>query len=427
MAHRDLLVEDEARTLRAIGSAARAERRSAAADVSSLKGPSDVLINVLGGASASGARVNTSTALGVSTVYACTQILSGAIGRLPIKLYQKTAKGREEVTDHPAAELLSKSPDGIRTAMQFKQANEAGACLRGNYYSRIIRDAYFQPIALKYMDQMAVEAWSTPDGNPFYRYRGEVLPAYEVFHHKDMSLDGIVGLSPVTCMRNQIGLAITTQEHGSRFFNNGAAPSMVLVAPLGATKAQMDLIRDEVNRNHVGSANHGKPFIAAGGVAVSSLSLSNQDSQFLESRKFDIEEIARAYRVPLFLLQSTEKSTSWGTGIESISLGFVNYSLSDRLERWEQEADMALLTEADRKAGYYFNFSLRALLAGSHADRAAFYRIMREICAMSVNEIRRAENLNDLPDYIGDNYTLPTNGNAGAPTPAQNQQQQAAA
>lgn len=408
----DLLREDEARSKRASRSLASAEKRQAAL-TSSINAPSDRLLQALGYPVKSGAVINSDTALTISSVYACTQIISGIIARLPIRLLQTTASGVEEITDHPAVSLIKISPDGYRTPFAWRQMIESAALLRGNGFARIVRNAFFEPVALKWLHPVKVEVWMTADGTPFYRHNGEVLQPHDIFHHREMSLDGIVGLSPVTCMREQMGLAITTQEHGSRYFSNGAQPGIVLTAPLGATKAQMDQIRDEVNKNHGGVANSNKPFVAYGGLTVSTVSLTNEDSQFLESRKFDIEEIARAYRVPLHLLQSTEKTTSWGSGVEQLNRAFVDYSLADRLTRWEQELSMSLLTEDDRLAGMYFKFNTDELTRGTALERAQTHQIYRNIGVESINDVREAEHMNDLPDNIGDRYDLPFNGNGG--------------
>jgi len=408
----DLLREDDARSKRASRHFATVEKRQAAL-TSSINAPSDRLLQALGYPVKSGAVINSDTALTISSVYACTQIISGIIARLPIRLLQTTASGVEEVRDHAACPLIQLSPDGYRTPFAWRQMIESAALLRGNGFSRIIRNQFFEPVALKWLHPVKVEVWMTADGTPFYRHNGEVLQTTDVFHHKEMSLDGITGLSPVTCMREQMGLAITTQEHGSRYFSNGAAPGIVLMAPLGATKAQMDQIRDEVNKNHGGVANSNKPFVAYGGLTVSTVSLSNQDSQFLESRKFDIEEIARAYRVPLHLLQSTEKTTSWGSGVEQLNRAFVDYSLADRLTRWEQELSMALLTEKDRASGMFFKFDTDELTRGTALERAQTHQIYRNIGVESINDVREAEHMNDLPDNIGDRYDMPFNGNGG--------------
>jgi len=307
---------------------------------------------------------------------------------------------------------------------------DVAALLRGNGFSKIIRRAGVI-VALEWMDPQSIEFWRTQEGEPFYRYRGEVLLPYQVFHHRDMTLDGVIGIAPVTCMREQIGLALSTQEHGARFFSNGASPAVVFTAPLNTTKEQMDRIRDEITKNHGGVSNSSKPFIAYGGLTVSAINMSNADAQFLESRKFDVEEIARAYRVPKHLLQSSDGMTTWGTGIEGLNRGFFDYSLADRVERWEQELNLSLLTTKELQDGYRFCFDLHDLLSGSATERATYYQTMRNIGALSVNDVRRKEGFNDLPPAIGDDYQLKFNGSGGTPasgaeknTPSEQKQEQ---
>jgi HK97 family phage portal protein len=407
------------RGLRALGY----ELRSTAPSISSMSNPSESLLATFGFPTKSGASVTFDTAPTISAVYGCMQILSGLLARLPLRLIQKTAKGTEVITDHVVWPLINVSPDGIRNPFAWRQLMEAQILTRGNAYSRIRRNQFFEPVALEWMNPIHVECWRTEDGEVFYRYKGKVLYSYEVFHHREMSMDGIIGLSPVTAMREAMGVALVTQEHASRYFSNGAAPSVVFTAPLGATKDQMDRIRDEILKNHGGVANSGKPMVAYGGLTISPISLTNEDSQFLESRKFDVEEIARAYRVPLHLLQSTEKTTSWGSGVEQLNRAFVDYSLADRMRRWESELDMALLTDKERSKGLGFKFDTSEMTRGTVIERAQYYQAMRNIGAFSVNDVREMEGFNDLPDNIGDNYLLKFNGTGGTSPADQNSEQ----
>lgn len=375
------------------------------------------MLGALGGLpSKSGAPVNADSAMTVSTVYAGVTLISGLLARLPINLLRSTSTGCEilEPREHPAINLIRQTPDGHRSAFSWRQSVNAQAILRGNGPSLIIRDATYRPTELRWMDVAEFEVWRTPDGEPFYRYRGKVYRSWEILNRKDFTLDGISGVSVVERMREQIGLAITTQEHGARHFANGASPSIVLTAPLSATQAQMDMIRAEVTKNNGGVINAGRPFVAYGGLTASALSLSNQDSQFLESRKFDVEEIARALRVPKHLLQSNEGATSWGTGLEQLNRAFIDFSLADRISGHEEELDMGLLSDADKDDGLYFKYDTSDLTAGSNNDRANYYQIMRNIGAMSINDVREREGMNDLPDHLGDVYDLPFNGNGGS-------------
>jgi HK97 family phage portal protein len=409
VAHRSLLAALESQAF-AGGGFRAGERRSTA--FSSISAPSDRLLQSLGYPVKSGATVNADTAINVSTVYACAQLLSGVLARLPLRLLDTTSAGYDVITDHPACKLVQRTPDGFRTAFAWRQMMELGALLRGNAPSFIERNAYFEPSALRWMNPALFEIWRTQAGDPFYRYNGAVLNFGDVLVHKEMSLDGISGISPITAMREQIGLAITTQEHGSRYFSNGASPGVVLTAPLGATKEQMDRIRDEVAKNHGGVANSGKPFVAYGGLTVSTVSLSNADSQFLESRAFDVEEIARAFRVPTHLVNG-KGASSWGTGIETMNRAFLDYSLRDRLTRFEDELNLSLLSEKDKDDGLYFKHDVSELTVGTALERAQTHQIYRNIGVESINDARKAEGMNDLPDNIGDRYDLPFNGNGG--------------
>jgi HK97 family phage portal protein len=408
----DLLAVDERRSQVAAGIFAIEKRGD---PISNLTNPQPWLLNHLSLPTKSGAAVSDNTALGIGTVWACAQIISGLLSRLPINLVQETAAGDVEVKDHPAVRLLSVTPDGVRTSFAWRQMMNVAALLRGNGLSRIRRDRKFQLLGIDYLNPNETQFRTTTDGDPIYTFRGQLIPPHEIFHHRDMTRDGVTGLSLVACLREELGMAITTQEHGARFFANGATPGVVLSAPLTATKEQMDRIRSELEKNHGGVANANKPFVAYGGLTVSPIQISNQDAQFLESRKFDVEAVARAFRVPKHLVQSSEGTTSWGTGIEGLNRGFFDFGLADRVRAWEQELTFSLLTTSEQNEGLRFKFDLHDLLSGSAADRAAYYQIMRNICAMSVNEVRRKEGLRELPDNIGDDYRLTFNGSGGTP------------
>jgi len=384
------------------------------AGVSDFGQPQSWLLNFLGLPSKSGAAVSHTTAMNIPTVYACVNILSEAMATIPLRLYRKTANGREEATDLDLYDLMVTSPDGFRTAFEWRRFMQACLSWRGNAYSRIYRNTYGEPERIIPLNPEFVSIWPQADGTALYRYKSENIPFTDIVHLKGLSTNGWIGHSPITLMREALGLALTTEEHASRHFANGATPGGLLVVPKNLTSQQLEELEAQWDTKHRGVGSVNRPMIASGGLDWKQIGLSNEDSQFLASREFQVDEIAMGFRVPVVLIRNTSKASSWGTGIETITQGFVKFTLAPLARSWEQSLDLSLLTYAQRKAGYYFSFDFRSLMRGDAKTRAAFYQTMRNIGAMSVNEIRAEEHFNDLPDNIGDDYRLPFNGTGGA-------------
>lgn len=415
MAHRtahDLLSEDLARTQRAVGSSVLEKRHKAGA----LNDPS-VIGEIFGARTASGATVSESTALTESAVNACVSILADMIGTLPLKLYRKTADGREEAVDHPASDLVTVSPNGHHSPLEFRRLLQVGVGLGGNGYALVTRDSRFQPIALNRIAPNKVSVTTLADGSPVYRVQGieRALTRKDIIHVFDLSVDGITGVSPIRMLREDIGLALTQREEASRVYSNGARFPGFLISPQAVNEKQLKDTREQWQARYSGAANAGKtPVLHGGWDYKSTEGMTLADAEFLASRAFSVQTIARYYRVPLFLLQSTEKTTSWGSGLEQMNQAMLTYSLNPRLANWEQALGMTLLTSQERRSGLYFKFNRSALLQASTEARANFYRVMRDIGVFSINDIRRKEEENDLPDNIGDNYLQPFNGSGGA-------------
>ena len=381
----------------------------------SLSSPEQWLVEVFGGgATKSGAKVSPDTALTVSTVFACTRILAESVASLPLKLYRKTADGREEASDHPLFSLLKDGPNEGQTSFEWREMMQGHLALRGNGYSRVRRNSYFEVTAIEPIHPCDIQPRKLPSGRIVYDVKSETLLPTDVLHLRGLSTDGVCGLSPVRLMRESIGLALTTQEHGAKSFANGNRFPGILKAPGSVTPDQIKQIRDVWDSQRSGD-NASKAPVVGGGLDWISVGMRNDEAEFLGSRRFEVEEIARAYRIPLHLLQSTEKTTTWGSGVEQLNLGFLNYTLQPWLVRWEQRLN-TLLTEDERKEGLYFSFNLNALMRGDAKSRAEFYKIMREIRGITVNELREREELNDFPDAIGDNPREGFNGQGGGAT-----------
>lgn len=380
------------------------------------------LIEALGATSASGASVTESTAATVPIVMACVGVLADMIAMLPLKLYRKTADGREEASEHPAHRLVSQAPGELHTPFELRQLAQSGVALGGNGYVRVFRDRFFQPAELQWLRPIDVqpELLRTRSGRLFARYHvkheSAPLDRSSLVHVRALSTNGLTGLSPVRALRESIGLSLTQREQAGKIYANGARFPGYLTAPPTLTKQQVDYSRDEWEAKQSGTANAGKNPILWGGwqyTATNGMSLA--DAEFLQSRKFERTEIATLYRIPEVLFGNTDKTSSWGTGIETLTNGFLAFSLGPWLVNWEQALGYTLLTSDELAGGYYFRFTRGALLQVALEAQAKFFREMRDIGVFSVNDVRRKLEENDLPDHIGDNYGLPFNGSGGRP------------
>lgn len=412
---RDLLAEDLDRSQRAAGwRAQQAEKRS------TLKDPDQWLVNALGGAaSSSGAHVGEASAMSLPVVLACVGLKADMLGMLPCKLYRKTDKGSEEQKDDPRNHLISGTPNGHHTAFEFKRYKEVGRGLGGNGYSRVYRDGYYEPVRIDPLKPCDVRPEQLSSGQIVYRVHGEKRPLTraDIIHVPGLSTDGVMGISPIRVLRESMGLALTMQETAGRMFKNGAQLGGYIKAPAGTKPEQLQAMSDQWEARHAGAHNAGKtPWLLNGTEYTHVQGLTFQDQEFLASRRFQVEEIARAYRIPLFLLSSTEKSTTYGTGLEQMNQGFLQYSLNPDLVCWEQALGITLLTAAEQASGYFFKFNRGALLQATLEAQANFFQAMRNIGVYSQNDVRRKLDENDIEG--GDSYDKPFNGQGGVAAPA---------
>lgn len=398
------------RALAAVG----LERRS------SLSNPSQALLDAFGAISRSGATVSEDTAWNVSVFSACINVLAQSIAMLPLKVYRKTASGADEATDHPVSRLLRRKPGHVQTSYQWRAHMMVGAAGGGNGYSRIFRDGFFQIERIEPLKSHEVEPLLLDSGRMAYRVRERnrnvTLQDFEVVHLRGLSSNGYTGRSPLHDLRDSLGLALTAEHFASATFANGNRQPGVVKGPATWTPEKAQEFLKYWNTHYSGAGNGGKTPVFFGGVEWAAAGFTNQDAELLMSRRFQIEEVSRAFRVPLHLLNSTEKSTTWGSGIDQLNQGFVAYTLQPWVENWQQELEDKLLSEEEKAAGYFVKFNLGVLLRGSPEKRAAFYQIMRGIAAMDVNQIRALEDWNEYPDaWAGDpRQPLNTGGSAFA-------------
>ena len=369
------------------------------------------------GSSSSGKRVNERSAMQMTAVYSCVRILSEAVASLPLHIYEQEDGQSKKATDHPLFFLLHDEPNPEMTSFVFRETLMTHLLLWGNAYAQIIRNGKGEVVALYPLmpDRMKVDR--DENGQLYYEYQvstadPKVNPAgtvrlapEDVLHVPGLGFDGLVGYSPIAMAKNSIGMAIACEEYGAKFFAHGAAPSGVLEHP-GVLKDPSKL-RDSWQATFGGSANSGKVAVLEEGVKYTPISIDPQQAQFLETRKFQINEIARIFRVPPHMVGDLEKSSF--SNIEQQSLEFVKYTLDPWVSRWEQAMTKILLTPEEKKK-YTIKFNVDGLLRGDYQSRMNGYAIARQNGWMSANDIRRLEEMDPIPEEAGGDLYL-VNGN----------------
>ena len=376
------------------------------------------------GMSASGKPVSQRSAMQMTAVYGCVRILSEAVASLPLQFYRYNDEGgKEKATDHPLYFILHDEPNPEMTSYVFRETLMTHLLLWGNAYAQIIRNGKGEVMALYPLmpDRMTVGRddegrlyydYTTPQDDDVAgrkgtnkEYKTTRLRPYEVLHIPGLGFDGLVGYSPIAMAKNAIGLAIATEEYGSKFFANGAAPSGVLEHP--GTIKDPEKVREAWQAAYGGSGNSNKIAVLEEGMKYTPISITNEQAQFLETRKFQIDEIARIFRVPPHMIGDLEKSSF--NNIEQQSLEFVKYTLDPWVCRWEQAMAKSLLSPAE-KGKYVFTFNVDGLLRGDYQSRMSGYATGINNGFMSPNDVRRLENLDLIPDEDGGNLYM-VNGN----------------
>ncbi|MGF7146301.1 HK97 family phage portal protein [Anaerotaenia torta] len=370
------------------------------------------------GGTTSGKPVNEHTAMQMTAVYSCVRILAEAVAGLPLHLYKYTdSGGKEKALSHSLYFLLHDEPNPEMSSFVFRETMMTHLLLWGNAYSQIIRNGKGEIIALYPLmpNRMSVDRDS--NGFLYYtytRYSDEAptmngmtvtLRASDVFHIPGLGFDGLVGYSPIAMAKNAIGMAIACEEYGAKFFANGAAPGGVLEHP--GTIKDPQKVRDSWNAAYQGSRNSHRVAVLEEGMKYQPIGISPEQAQFLETRKFQINEIARIFRVPPHMVGDLEKSSF--SNIEQQSLEFVKYTLDPWVIRWEQAISRALLNSEEKKL-YFSKFNVDGLLRGDYVSRMNGYATARQNGWMSANDIRELENLDRIPTELGGDLYL-INGN----------------
>ncbi|MGF7142824.1 HK97 family phage portal protein [Anaerotaenia torta] len=370
------------------------------------------------GGTTAGKNVNEHTAMQMTAVYSCVRILSEAVAGLPLHVYRYTDEGgKEKALDHPLYRILHDEPNPEMTSFSLRETLMGHLLLWGNAYAQIIRNGKGEVVGLYPLmpNKMAVDRDSrgqlvyqymrTSEDAPLSNESIVPLSPSDVLHIPGLGFDGLVGYSPIAMAKNAIGMAIATEEYGAKFFANGAAPGGVLQHP-GIIKDPQK-VKESWNDMYRGSANAHRVAVLEEGMKYQQIGISPEQAQFLETRKFQINEIARIFRIPPHMVGDLEKSSF--SNIEQQSLEFVKYTLDPWVCRWEQSMARRLLLDSE-KPRFFIKFNLDGLLRGDYQSRMNGYAIGRQNGWMSANDIRELENLDRIPvEQGGDTYLI--NGN----------------
>lgn len=362
--------------------------------------------------SGAGVSVTPTTAMRVAAVYASVRLISGAVANLPLHIKERiSSQVREDRTDHPLWTVLRRRPNTWQTPSQFRRMMQTHLLLRGNAYAMIVRSRG-EVIGLIPLDPDRMKVEQGDDMALRYEYRrrdgGLVrLPQSDVMHMVGLTLDGVNGVSAITYARETIGLSLAQENHGATTFKNSARPSIVMKHPGKLGPEGQENLRASLDAYRSGGESEGKALILEEGMDTQPLSMTAEDAQWIESRKFSRTDIAMFFGVPPHMIGDTEKSTSWGSGIEQQSIGFVTYTLEDHLTTWEETINRDLITDPS----IYARFNRKALVRGDIKTRQGFYVSMMQWGVYSPNEVRALEDEN--PRDGGDVYYDPPNTAGG--------------
>ena len=375
----------------------------------------DAGYSFLFGRTTSGKPVNERTAMQTTAVYACVRILAEAVASLPLHVYEyQDDGGKKLVHDHPLYYLLHDEPNPEMTSFVFRETLMSHLLIWGNAYAQIIRDGAGRVLGLYPLlpDKMDVQrddrgniyyVYSrNSDENPMFKEYGDIrLKAEDVLHIPGLGFDGLIGYSPIAMAKNAVGMTLACEEYGASFFANGANPGGILEHP-GVLK-DPSKVRESWNSVYRGVNNAHKIAVLEEGMKYQQIGIPPEEAQFLETRKFQINEIARLYRIPPHMVGDLDKSSF--SNIEQQSLEFVKYTLDPWVIRWEQSLQRSLLLPGE-KGKYFIKLNVDGLLRGDYQSRMNGYAVGRQNGWFSANDIREMENMNPIPDEEGGSLYL---------------------
>lgn len=358
--------------------------------------------------------VTASMAMKYTAVYACVRVLSETFASAPAKLYRKVNEDeREARNDLAVYDILRYAPNEEMAPFNFKEACMIALNIGGNAVCERLVDRSGNLVGLYPYQWQQVKIDRDPETKKlvYNIHNGKntepekKLSRQNVFHVPGLSMDGVIGVSPIEYAANAIRLGRSYEEFGNQMFRNAAIPSGGFTTDGTLSETSYQRLKKELKENYAGLKNAGIPLLLEGGLKFTQFTMKPIDAQLIENKKFQIEDIARVYRVPLHLIQNLDRATH--NNIEHLSLEFIMYTMLPWFKRWEENINMQLLTPSERRAGYYVEFDLRGLLRGDQLSRSQAYAAGRQWGWLSVNDIRKLENMPPIPN--GDIYLEPEN------------------
>jgi len=382
---------------------ARLFRSSPENPSTSLSNPAAWLTGLFG-TSKTGVQVSEDNALTFSAVYAAVRIISETIASIPLNVYQADGETRVKAVGHPVQDLLAKAPNSVSSTFTFREAMASNLVLHGNAYAKIEMNAAGRPTALIPLNPMKVEV-KVVDGEKVYVFdEKHTYLDYEILHFVGLSFNGLTGKSPLSMAREAVAIGLAAQEYGARFYSNGANAGGVITAPGRLNTEVVKRLRESWNRAQSGLGSSHSTAILEEGMKYEKIGLDPEAAQFLQSRKFQVNEIARIFRIPPSYLADLENSST-RANTEQQAIQFVRDCITPYVRRMEVELNRKLFREDE--PNLYAYFTMEGLMRGDQKARYEAYAVARNWGWLSVNDIRDLENLN--PVEGGDIYLQPLN------------------
>ena len=382
---------------------ARLFRSSPENPSTSLSNPAAWLTGLFG-TSKTGVQVSEDNALTFSAVYAAVRIISETIASIPLNVYQADGETRVKAVGHPVQDLLAKAPNSVSSTFTFREAMASNLVLHGNAYAKIEMNAAGRPTALIPLNPMKVEV-KVVDGEKVYVFdEKHTYLDYEILHFVGLSFNGLTGKSPLSMAREAVAIGLAAQEYGARFYSNGANAGGVITAPGRLNTEVVKRLRESWNRAQSGLGASHSTAILEEGMKYEKIGLDPEAAQFLQSRKFQVNEIARIFRIPPSYLADLENSST-RANTEQQAIQFVRDCITPYVRRMEVELNRKLFREDE--PNLYAYFTMEGLMRGDQKARYEAYATARQWGWLSVNDIRDLENLN--PVEGGDIYLQPLN------------------
>lgn len=368
-------------------------------------GSSEAILDYLtrGSQSISGQHVNETSAMRVAAVYSCVSLIAGTLATLPLHVYERTAEGDRRRRDQHPVSIVFRKPNRLQTRVDFLQQMQTAILLRGNAYARIVWDGT-TPMELWPIHPDLVTVEQGRDLSLRYHVRqangeSKTISQTNMFHVRGLSTNGYMGRSVLSDARDVIGIAQATQEHAGTFWHEGGRPDIVLSHPKTLSEKAKKGLEQQFAAEYGGGHGQSRVAVVEEGLTVTPISINKDEAQFLETRKFTRGEIAGLFMVPPHMIGDTEKSTSWGTGIEQQQIGFLQYTMRRWLVTWEQAIWQQFI---EAEPVFYAEFMTEGLLRGDFKAQMDGYEVGIRSGIFSVNDVRKK--LNESPVEGGETH-----------------------